>query len=170
MNNLMKKARGIILFLSFVLATQLISQSVLLNKVGEINQMGNIDNVPRFLFIMNLVITIVTVLLVFFQSIVYKFLLYFFQFDKKITIFKSFSYMLRGYIPFILFTVICYAINGKEGINLFFTTTWFKVINLFVINVIYVYFVQQNLKFNIKQSFIFGAMVIFLNSLTLFLG
>ncbi|MED2975557.1 hypothetical protein P4284_02370 [Bacillus swezeyi] len=164
LTRLKRHVNTIILILLYTVGIQIVSQSILYSKIDELEN-SNIQNIDLFLFVINLLIVIFSVLFIFFQSCLYKIFLVFFQFDKTISFMRNFSHVLKGTMPFVIVCLIYEWFPIKGNAFELLNQTFINTVNVIVTNAIYVIFLKRDLEISAGKAFIIGCMLVFFNLL-----
>lgn len=153
--------------LFYTIGIQIVIQSTLENYYIEIEEF-DIANIERFYFIINLLVTTLSVIGVFLQSCLYKIFLTFFQFGKEISFQKNYEHLLKGSLPFVISAFILDIFN--YDVLIFMNNPIFVFLNVLITNSIYMFFVQLDLNLRRIDMFIVGTIIIAFNLFFITIG
>lgn len=154
----------IILVLFYTVGIQIVTRSILLSRVSELEN-TSVQNIDMFLFIINLLIVIFAVLLIFFQSCLYKIILIFFQFEKNISFMRNFAHVLKGTTPFIAVSLIYELFSENGSLFELLNQPIINSLNVLATNTIYVLFLKKDLEISAFKTFMLGSLLVILNLL-----
>ncbi|KZM56334.1 MULTISPECIES: hypothetical protein [Aeribacillus] len=160
----------LILFtLWYLLSIQFISQYMIMNQ-GSVIYEKNIFKTKEIMFVfLNFVIMIFSIVFLFFQAFIYRFIILLFKPQKYPSIFSSFFYLMIGYLPFSITIIITNFIHQEYVYNIS-TNIYAKIFITIIVNVIYIFIIVKKNIIDSKKALLLCMFLIVINALVLFIN
>ncbi|SDC50113.1 hypothetical protein SAMN05421734_11022 [Pelagirhabdus alkalitolerans] len=157
----------LLLVIYYILSIQLIAQSLVINEIDDLDFTNVFRDENTLILFVNTTIVIFSIILLLFQSFIYRLLILLFKVERFPSLMKSAFYLFVGYVPFIALTILIYFLMGGDYLVDIVQTPFFRVGNIFIVNLIYVLLVLKGNFLELRKTIVFGVMLISINSLLL---